>query len=179
MAGELTTIARPYAEAVFDRAEESNSLDSWSEALALLAAIIDDRQIAGIVANPQVPRASKAELLLDIGGDALAGEPGNLTRLLAANGRLDVVPEIARLFETLKSESQGTLDVHVLSAYAVNSSQEKQLSDALSAKLGRQVNITSEKDPSLIAGVIIRAGDLVIDGSIKGQLANLASELGI
>jgi len=176
---ENTTIARPYAEAVYARAEETNSLDAWTEALELLAGVSADPKLAAILSNPQVERAQGAELLIDIGGDNLGEEARNLVRLLAEYRRLPVLPEIAALYETLKSEGLGSLDVHVTSAYVVNAAQEKLLADALQAKLGRQVRVTSDKDPSLIAGLIIRAGDLVIDGSFKGQLGNLASELGI
>jgi F-type H+-transporting ATPase subunit delta len=179
MAVENTTIARPYAEAVFERARETDSLDAWTEALTLLAAAVADPQLAAILANPQVERAQGAELVIEIGGDNLSEEARNLVRLLADNRRLPVLPEISALYEVLKSESLGSLDVHVASAYKVSAAQEKLLADALQAKLGRQVRVTSEKDPSLIAGVIIRAGDLVIDGSFRGQLGNLASELGI
>ena len=176
---ENTTIARPYAEAVFERAQETDSLDAWTEALELLAGVVADPQLAAILSNPQVERAQGAELVIDIGGDNLGAEARNLVRLLAEYRRLPVLPEIAALYETLKSEGLGSLDVHVTSAYVVNAAQEKLLAEALQAKLGRQVRVTSDKDPSLIAGLIIRAGDLVIDGSFKGQLGNLASELGI
>lgn len=179
MAGENTTIARPYAEAVFERARETDSLDAWSDTLALLANVVADPQVAALIANPMVPRADGAGLLIDIGGDNLGEEACNLVRLLAQNRRLPVLPAIAAAFEVLKSESLGTLDVRVTSAYVVTAAQEKLLAEALQAKLGRQVRITSEKDPALIAGVVIRAGDLVIDGSVKGQLGKLAGELGI
>ena len=179
MAVEKTTIARPYAEAVFERARETNSLDAWTEDLALLAGVVADPQLAAILSNPQVARARGAELVIEIGGDNLGEEARNLVRLLAENRRLPVLPEISVLYEALKSESLGALDVHVTSAYVVNAAQEKLLADALQAKFGREVRVTSDKDPTLIAGLVIRAGDLVIDGSFKGQLGNLAGELGI
>lgn len=179
MAGEKTTIARPYAEAVFSRAKDSDSLSQWSDMLSLLAALVQDPQVEDLIDNPDVSRDRCADLLLEIGGEQLTEEGRNLVRLLAANRRLIVLPEIQALFQELYAESQGTLDVHVTSAYVVSAAQEKQLADALRAKLGREVRISSDKDPALIAGVIIRAGDLVIDGSFKGQLENLANELGI
>ena len=179
MAGEKTTIARPYAEAAFGRARESDSLGLWSEMLSLLAALVQDQQVADLIDNPDIPRARCAEMLLEISGDQLSQEGRNLVRILAANRRLIVLPEIRALFDESYAESQGTLDVHVTSAYVVNAAQEKQLAEALHAKLGREVRITTDKDPTLIAGVIIRAGDLVIDGSFQGQLEHLATELGI
>ena len=179
MAGEKTTIARPYAEAVFSRARESDALDPWSEMLGLLAALVEDPQVADIIDNPEISRDRCVEMVLDIAGDQLSEEGRNLVRLLAANRRLAVLAEIQAMFEELKAESQGTLDVHVTSAYVVNAAQAKELSETLQAKLGREVRITSEKDPTLIAGAIIRAGDLVIDGSFQGQIQHLATELGI
>ena len=179
MAGEKTTIARPYAEAVFSRATEIDALGHWSEMLSLLAALVQDQQIADLIANPEIARERCAEMILAIAGDQLNEEGRNLVRLLSSNRRLAVLPEIQALFEQLKAESQGTLDVHLTSAYVVSAAQEKQLAEALRAKLGREVRISSEKDSALIAGVIIRAGDLVIDGSFQGQLENLATELGI
>ena len=179
MAGEKTTIARPYAEAAFGRARESDSLGLWSEMLSLLAALVQDQQVADLIDNPDIPRARCAEMLLEISGDQLSQEGRNLVRILAANRRLIVLPEIRALFDESYAESQGTLDVHVTSAYVVNAAQEKQLAEALHAKLRREVRITTDKDQTLIAGVIIRAGDLVIDGSFQGQLEHLATELGI
>jgi F-type H+-transporting ATPase subunit delta len=179
MAGEKTTIARPYAEAVFSRASESDSLSRWSEMLDLLAAVVQDPRVADLIDNPDVSRGRSSEMLLALCADQLTEEGRNLVRILADNGRLTVLPEIHGLFEELHAESQGTLDVHITSAYVVTAAQEKELAQALRAKLGREVRITSEKDPDLIAGVIIRAGDLVIDGSFKGQLENLATDLGI
>ena len=179
MAGEKTTVARPYAEAVFARARDTDKLDVWSEMLGFMAALIQDDRVAEVIDDPNYTRERTAELMLEIGGDHLSEEGRNLARLLAQNDRLAVLPEIAVLFEALKNESQGTLDVHVTSAYAVSAAQAKELATALKRKLGRDVQITSEKDPSLIAGVRIQAGDLVIDGSFKSQLEKLATELGL
>ena len=131
------------------------------------------------MANPLFDREDLANLLLDIGGGRLTDEGANLVKLLIQNGRVTLLPEIARLFDELKAEKDRMLKVHVVSAYALKPAQEKQLADALKKKLGREVSITSEKDPELIGGIHIRAGDMVIDGSIRGQLQQLANELGI
>jgi len=179
MAVEKTTVARPYAQAAFAFARDRDELDRWSEMLALSAAVIEDTQVAELVDNPELTREQKADLLLDIAGDRLTAEAQNLMRLLADNSRLSVLPEIAELFEALKNEAQGRLDVHVIAAYVLSAAQERELAEALQRKLGREIQITSEKDPSLIAGVRIQAGDLVIDGSFKSQLQKLAIELEI
>jgi F-type H+-transporting ATPase subunit delta len=179
MAADAITIARPYAEAIFARAEESGSLDAWSEMLAFLKLVVADPAVAPVIGNPLVDRQALTDLLLEIGGERLNEEGGNLVRLLVQNGRLVLVPEIDSLFEALKAEKQRTLSVHVTSAFALKSEQEKSIAAALKAKLGRDVTISSEKNPDLIGGVHIRAGDLVIDGSVRGRLQQLANELGI
>ncbi|VAX10449.1 ATP synthase delta chain [hydrothermal vent metagenome] len=179
MAGETTTIARPYAEAVFGRASESDKLDHWSDALGLLAAIVQDDKVAAAITNPKLESGQRVALMLDICGKHLDEEGQNLVRLLVRNGRLGVLPEIASLYEGLKNESQGTLDVQVTSAYKVTAAQEKKLAAALKKRLDREIRVTSEIDSELIGGVLIRAGDLVIDGSVQGRLRKLATELGI
>lgn len=179
MAGDATTIARPYAEAVFSRAVDTDKLDLWSEMLELLAAAVKDPALAGLVASPKLDRAQMTELMLDIGGGRLNDEGQNLVRLLVANGRLSVLPEIAAHFEKRKAEHQGALDVHVTSAFELKPAQEQRLAAALKTKLGRDIRITSEQDPNLIGGFRLRAGDMVIDGSVSGQLHQLANELGI
>lgn len=179
MAGETTTIARPYAEAVFARAEESDKLDLWSEMLSLLAQVVNDTAMAAVIADPLFDRSQLSDLMLEIGGGHLSDEGQNLVKLLVQNGRLAVLPEIAEMYEQLKAESQKILNVYVRSAYALMPAQEKQIAEALKAKLGREIIITSEQDPDLIGGVHIRAGDMVIDGSVQGRLQQLANELGI
>lgn len=179
MAGEATTIARPYAEAVFAMAQEAGALDQWSDALELLSELAADSRVKSLVANPTFGKEKVSELILEVAGDLLDDQAKNLARLLVQNGRLGVCGEIKALYEQLKAESQKELKAVVRSAYALKPAQEKLIADALSAKLGSKVTITSEKDPSLIGGVHIRAGDLVIDGSVSGRLQQLANELGI
>jgi F-type H+-transporting ATPase subunit delta len=179
MAGDITTIARPYAEAVFERAKESGEFDEWSGALELLAATAADPQLAHHIANPNVPRDRVQDMLLEIGADALSEEARNLVKLLAANNRLVVLPEIARLYDVLRTEQKGVRQVQVRSAYALSASQQKSLASALKKRLGEGVELLVEKDPSLIGGIEIRADDLVIDGSVRGKLEKLATELQI
>jgi len=179
MAGELTTIARPYADAVFARAEETEALDLWSEMLSFLAGVVGDTQLQGVIADPKFGRENLERLMLDIGGGRLNDEAQNLVRLLVANDRLALLPEISALYESRKNERQGRLEVHVTTAYALQAAQKTALAEALQKRLGREVTITAEKDPELIGGVRIRAGDLVIDGSVRSQLQQLANQIGI
>ncbi len=179
MAGDATTIARPYAEAIFVRAVETDKLDLWSDMLELLALAAKDPALSGLIASPKLDKSQMAELMLDIGGARLSDEGQNFVKLLVENRRLSVLPEIAALYEQRKAEHEGTLDVHVTSAFALQPAQEKQLAEALKKKLGREIRITSEQDPELIGGFRLTAGDMVIDGSVSGQLGQLANELGI
>lgn len=179
MAGEKTTIARPYAEAAFAVATQAKTIGQWSEMLELLAALAGDKRIASMITNPNLGKQKSMDLLFDVCGERLSAEGRNFVRLLAENGRLTVLPEITSLFDKLKSEYEGSIEVQILTAYAIDSSQQEKLAAALKSKLGKDVRISSEQDPSLLGGVKIRAGDLVIDGTIKGKIARLATEFGI
>lgn len=179
MAADAITIARPYAEAVFALADEGGRLDPWSGTLTFLAALAEDRALAPVIGNPLIDREALSRLLLEIAGEHIDAEGGNLVRLLVQNGRLPLLPQIRDLYEALKAEKQRVLKVHVTSAFALKPAQEKLIADTLKAKLGREVTITSEKDAELLGGVHIRAGDLVIDGTVRGKLQQLANELGI
>lgn len=178
MSADAITIARPYAEAAFQRAAETDKLDLWSDMLGLLAAVARDPGLSGLIASPKFDRTQMGELMVEIGGGRLSDEGQNLVRLLASNGRLAVLPEIAECFEALKAEHQGTIDVRVTAAFPLQPAQIQSLKGALKQKFGREIRITSEQDPDLIGGIRLRAGDMVIDGSVAGQLGRLAIELG-
>lgn len=179
MAQEKTTIARPYAEAIFARAQETGQLEQWSEMLQLLAAVSADPEIQALLGSPKVDLTTMQDLLAGIAGERLTDEGRNLVKLLLENGRLKVVVEITQLFEELRSQAAGTLDVRVVSAYPLETDQQTLLATALKQRLGREIAITTEADPTLLAGVRIYAGDLVIDGSLKSRLQQLATELSI
>jgi len=179
MAGDATTVARPYAEALFQRAFETGRLSEWSQTLQFLAAAMREPELLAFVTNPKLTPAQRAELVLDLGGARLDAEARNLVRVLVENDRLVVLPEIAALYETRKRAAEGQTKVVVSSALPLEPAVLEQLAAALKAKLGQQVEITTEEDPSLIGGVRIRAGDTVIDGSVRGRLYQLANELGI
>jgi F-type H+-transporting ATPase subunit delta len=177
MAGDTTSIARPYAEAVFKLARETDSVDAWSASLTLLATIAADPDMTRQIANPTVPRERLRDLILDICGPDLPGQAKNLVSLLAENARLGAIGEIARLFEELRVKQRGVRQVTVRSAYALAAADEQRLAQALRARLSSEIELTVEEDPSLLGGIEIRAGDLVIDGSVRGKLQRLATEL--
>ncbi|MBF0255250.1 MAG: F0F1 ATP synthase subunit delta [Gammaproteobacteria bacterium] len=179
MAVDNQTIARPYARAIFELADAADSLDQWSEMLGFVQQVLADPQINRLLSNPEVGRPRLLQLLLDIGAERLTPACVNLLRLLVENKRLGQFGEIVAGFEELKNQRQSSIDVTITSAFAVNKAQEKKLAESLSKRLGREVRISTEKDPGLIGGVKIRAGDLVIDGSIRNKLSRLATEFGI
>jgi F-type H+-transporting ATPase subunit delta len=172
---ELSTLARPYAEAVFRLAKEKNALGEWSGRLATLAAIAGNEQMLAVIADPNTSSARAAEL---IGSIASADEAGkNLLGVLAGNDRLTLLPEIAAQYEVLKAEAEGVLEATIVSAQAMSDAQKAELMAALKAKFGRDVEATVEVDESLIGGAVISVGDQVIDGSVKGRLQKMAAAL--
>jgi len=181
MAGDTTTVARPYAEAAFAVAKADKALDEWSEALALLAAVASDSEIAARLGDPNVPGEQMQNLLFAIAdaklGKALPQHLQNLVRMLTANKRLPVLPELSRLFDDLKQAEQGLRHIVVRTAYALSDDEQAALAASLKGHFGADVELTIEDDPSLIGGVEVRADDMVIDGSIRGRLQQLSNEL--
>ncbi len=176
---EKITLARPYAQAVFDlaRSEGKEGLKNWSEMLLLAASIAADPQMKSIIGDPRVHSDQLARLLLDICGSGLSQEGQNFIKLLIENHRLDVLPEIAALYEVQRAEAEGTLKAEVISAQPLNEEQLNKIARSLQARLGRVISLTCSIDASLIGGVIVRAGDTVIDGSARGQLSRLSTSL--
>jgi F-type H+-transporting ATPase subunit delta len=173
---EALTIARPYAEAAFKLASDAKALPQWSEALERLAAVAADGASREIIGNPRLSDEQVATLFADVAG-GLAPEQRNFVRLLAANERLSVLPEIASLFEAQKNASEGVLDARITSAYPLFAAQVDEVVSSLEARYGRKVKATVEVDADLIGGVSIRIGDEVIDASVRGKLAQLADAL--
>jgi len=175
---EFTTSARPYARAVYARATETSSVESWGDALALLAAVAADASMQEILDKPQLSKEQKGEIMLKVLSDKLNQQQQNLVRLMAENGRLKALPEVAHQFEIYRAEAEGKVDAEVISAFALTTEQERAITEMLKSKLGRDVSITTSIDESLIGGVVIKAGDTIIDGSMKSQLESLAITLG-
>lgn len=174
---ENLTVARPYAQAVFELAKTQGKLKAWSETLALAASVAADSQVQSLAGDPRVQREQLSKLFLDILGAALDATGQNFIRLLIANRRLALLPEIAALYEIERAAAESTLKAEVVSAYPLTDEQQLNIATALQARYGRTVSITAHTDNSLLGGVIIRAGDSVIDGSARGQLAKLATAL--
>lgn len=174
---ELTTIARPYAKAVFQFALEKNALETWSKTLNELALIANNQTVKTLLSKPQTTVQQKAELFASVSENGIDDATKNLLIQLAANKRLEALPAIYELYEALLAEQQKTVDVNVTSAFVLNDAEAQILLASLKTRLGREVKMKTEIDKSLIGGVIVRAGDLVIDASVKGKLAKLKNVL--
>lgn len=174
---DTTTLARPYARAVFELAAAQEALPRWGEALEALAGVIASPSVQPLLASPRVSAAQIGEAIIDAAGDGLDEHGRNLVRLLAENRRLGLLPDIAAGFDALRAEAEKVVDVEVRSATEPGEAFRQRLVEALRQRLGRDVNVTYVTDPEVIGGAVIRAGDLIIDGSLRGRLEKLAASL--
>ena len=171
------TLARPYAKAAFEFASAAGRIDAWSGMLSLAAVAIDVPQVAELLKNPRLTSESKVQTLVQLFGSDIDEAFRNFVSTLGDNDRLDVLPMIGELFEELKAEAEKTLDVEVQTAFELSPAQLQTLAAALSKRLDRTVNPQQVVNPALIGGVVIRAGDVVVDGSVRGKLSQLAESL--
>ena len=174
---ENLTAARPYAEAVFELAREEGNLGSWSEMLKLISTVVADRQMPMILENPKLDTAFQTGFILDICGDNLSEEGRNFIKVLAEARRLPLAPAISKLFEQHRLEEEGVVEVEVISAYPLDDQERNRISGTMEKHFGKKISISTRIDKSLIGGSIIRAGDKVIDASVKGSLNRLGGQL--
>ncbi len=174
---ENTTAARPYARAVYQTAQQHNAVSEWGDALALMAAVVSDSAMRDVLDNPRMGRQQKGEAVLTVIGDKLSAQQQNLIRLMAENNRLQALPDVAQQFEVFRAEAEGKIDAQVVSAFELSDEQVNTITTTLKNKLGREVSLTTATDVSLIGGVVIKAGDTIIDGSMKSRLESLALSL--
>ena len=174
---ELTTLARPYAKAAFEYALTHKALAKWSEMLATTSAVSQAEKIQQLLHSPGLTTAQQADAFVDVCDKELDKQGANFIRALASNKRLTLLPLIAELFELLKAEQEKSIDVTITSALELSGDQQDKLAKALSKRLGRDVNVVNEVDEELIGGLVIKAGDLVIDGSIRAKLHRLADAM--
>ena len=180
------TIARPYARAAFAVARENDALEELSRSLGMAKDILADGQVTAFLADPAMTDEQRLEFLSGIFAEAAGKESvfagssehgTNFLKLLLEYGRVGVLPEIADRFDALKAEVENTVDVTVTSAAALSAEQVNEIESALKARLGRNVSLSTEVDEDLIGGAVIRAGDVVIDGSVRARLEGLANAL--
>ena len=174
---EAITVARPYAQAAFLHASAHQALKDWSDMLSLLAAIINDDAMAGLIDSPQLTEAQLADMVIEVAGNNLTDKGANFVRVLAANGRLVLLPEIAALYEIQRRAAEGSVQAQLVTAYPASEAQQAEVIASLRKRLGREIELSCSTDSELLGGAIIRAGDLVIDGSVRGKLERLGTAL--
>ena len=174
---EPSTIARPYAEAVFKLADASGSLPKWADMLSGLAAVAADERVRRAINDPNLAEAKVAGLFISILAGKLSGDAENLVRVLAEYGRLELLPQIREQFEALKNEREGVMEAEVQSAFELSDAQVGDLVSRLEKKFNRKVKARVTLDRELIGGVRVVIGDKVIDGSARAQLGALENAL--
>ncbi len=171
-------VARPYAQALFELAVERDALSVWDDRIKLLAAVADDPVMADLTHDPRISPQQLSGLIIDVCGDKLDQEGKNLVRLLVRNNRVNAVRDIARAYAAHKAEAEKMVVAQMTTASPLDESRQKQFAEVLQSKLGRGVNLEFAVDEELIGGAVIRAGDRVIDGSVRARLEQLAGALG-
>jgi F-type H+-transporting ATPase subunit delta len=174
---EAITTARPYAQAAFDEALKQNALKSWSEMLTSLAEAVCHPDMHAVVTNPRVAKKQVEGLVEALAGKDASAQQRNFVRILADNQRLLVLPEIAAIFESLKAEAEKTVNVVVDSAFELTPAQKDKIVSSLKKRMGREISLSCQVNKELLGGVVIRAGDKVIDGSARTRLGEMANAL--
>lgn len=173
---EITTIARPYAKAAFDFAIEKNAVDSWAEMLNFAAMVSENETIKPLLSGALASN-KLAELFINVCGEQVNEQGQNLLKVMAENGRLEALPAVSQLFVGLRNEWAKEVEASVVSAIELTVEQQQEISVSLEKRLTRKIKLNCSTDASLIAGVIITAGDLVIDGSVRGKISRLSDTL--
>lgn len=174
---ELNTLARPYARAVFDQAKSSSELDSWSKSLAMMVTIVEQDKVQQLIDAPSLTAKQKSDAFNGLLDDKTSKQQNNFVHLLAENRRLNLLPSIAELYELYKANHEKSVEVELESAFDVSPELSEKLSKALTKALARNVSLHTTVDKSLIGGAVIRAGDTVIDHSVRGRLDKLGEVL--
>lgn len=175
---EAITVARPYALAAFDEARKNNELKNWSEVLQAAVSAVENEQVHALIASPRVAKKQLQDLMLSLcGGDKLSKTTTNFIKLLVEAQRLVLLPEITEIFEVMRAEAEKSVDVVVTSAFDLNEAQKLKITAAMKKRLGREIRLDCETDQKLLGGIVIRAGDKVIDGSARTHLTELANVL--
>jgi len=173
---EITTIARPYAKAAFDFAVEKQVVDTWAEMLAFAAQVSENETmqplLSGAMSSDQL-----SKLFIQVCGEQINEQVQNLLKVMAENGRLEVLPAVAQSFIELRNEWAKEVEVEVTSASELSSEQQQEIGVSLEKRLARKIKLNCSIDAALIGGVIIKAGDLVIDGSVRGKISRLSDTL--
>mgnify|MGYP005992373235 CR=1 FL=1 len=173
---ELTTVARPYAKAAFDFAVESQAVSSWNDMLIFATAVAKNDDIVSFLAGSHSPDVT-SDLFIKVCGEQLNEQGQNFIKVLAENGRLVAIPAVAELFAELKAQYENEIEVEITSATEMNDVQTKSLVDALEKRLARKIKLNCNIDSAVVGGLYIKAGDTVIDGTVRGKLERLSTVL--
>lgn len=171
------TLARPYARAAFEAARDSDTLERWSDALAFAATMVGTDEMHYLAGDPRMGSDRVLDVFAEVGKDRFDEPFLNFLRIAMANGRLELLPEIALQFEQQRREADKRMKVQVVSAMPMDDEQTDRLANRLKARFGREIDMDVELDESLIGGAVIRAGDQVIDGSVRGRLEQLGRQM--
>ncbi len=174
---DSAAVARPYARAIFEMAEAEAAFPQWSEMLELAAAITQHTDVMLLLGSPRITKLQMAEFFIDVAGERFSPTMRNFIHLLAENRRLNVLPDIAARYEILRMRAEGVVEASMVSAFPIEAAQREQVIGALKSRLGRDIRLQCSVDPALLGGAVIRAGDLVVDGSVTGKLKRLASAI--
>ena len=176
---EQSKIARPYAQAIFDLAQDASALEAWSVTLHELSELVERPDLNAVISDPRITKHQLLSLVLQITGDDVDVLTGNLIRLLVQNRRLAYLPLITRQYESLRAEAEGVIEAELETAFPIDAHYEQVVSDALENRFGQKIRLRCSVNDDLIGGAVIRAGDWVVDGSLRARLNKLATALGV
>jgi F-type H+-transporting ATPase subunit delta len=174
---EAITIARPYAQAAFEEAQKQADLKGWSETLISLAETISHPEVNSVITSPSVAQVQLESLMDALMGNQATTQQRNFVRILVDNQRLLLLPEIVALFEALRADAEKTVNALVESAFELSAEQQEKIKTSLKARMGREIKLVCKVNKELLGGVVIRAGDKVIDGSARTRLSEMANAL--
>lgn len=173
----LTTLARPYAKAAFELAQDDNDLGRWDDMLNLAGSLVADESIQRLLDSPDITSSQVVDIINEAAGDAFNERFHGFLTVLASYDRLSLLPQVAELFRQFRAEAERRLNVRVVSALALDDDQSERMKAALAARYERDIELINEIDPDVIGGAIVYAGDQVIDGSLRGRLQKLSNSL--
>lgn len=174
---QAITTARPYAQAAFEEAQKLADLKGWSAVLTFLAEAVNHSEVREVVTSPRVAKAQIESLMEGLLGAQANTQQRNFVRVLIANQRLMLLPEIVAIFESLRAEAEKTVNVVVDSAFELSAAQQEKIVSSLKARMGREIKLVCKVNKELLGGIVIRAGDKVIDGSVRTRLGEMANAL--
>lgn len=175
---ELNTLARPYAKAIFELAQKNDSFEMWSSQLQILSQVAKDPRVTSIIADQTLPIPEVLSLVLNVTGSFLDNSGKNLVTILAEKRRLAILPEIASLYSELKNEAENLMDVEFITAVPIDELEKDKFSKLLQKKLTRTIKMHCQVDTNILGGFLAKAGNYVLDGSLKGQLTELKTVMG-